>query len=685
MSAEATLYRIHCILQARTAPCHVQPSRAKTARDDADDDPSDRAHKRQAPPQELQEELAMLRRERDQLRQDKMELEQRNASLEATVTAIKTELETAPCMICLETLHDPVSLLCGHNYCSVCVDGYIQDKRQPHPDFGLLPINCPECRVDFQHEAVRPNLVLGRIANRFVEATDGQEHTEHAEDGVYTGSMFRGRREGRGVLVGKDGSRYEGEFKNGKQHGQGEMTYADGGKYVGQWKRGKREGRGFYTWKDGSTYDGEWKNDTRHGRGVSKKVRVYEYEGQFADGMKNGQGVAKYASGDQYAGQWKEDKKEGRGVYTWKNGSTYDGEWKNGMRHGVGIHKFVCGDIYDGEWKKGKRHGQGTRTYSSGKKHEGQWRNNKILPRVGDRVYFKNVDVKSGEFYFDITIPYILWGTVLRVIEDGEEPELAVKLDDMDTHLVRSYKSFVYNPNAVDPGPPEPGPTDLRDWDRVMIVGTDEELVNGMTGYVNNFDPEYGNWKIELDKKSIQNMVLQDNELCEYFEDIRLHANRLRRVAPSTDRDGPGFAPGDRVQVAKESFSNIRVHAPDLLRGTVLDIDLEDDPIFVFIKFDDDDQAMWIEENKLTRAHANDPRPPMRGPRDIEKDDRVIVVFTGNENLDGTHGFVKEFDKVHGICSIAEVDHDPDDELKRYHVDRVRRVITMHVNALHYH
>ena len=101
MSAEATLYRIHCILQASAAPCYVQPSRTKTTRDDADDDPSDRAKKRQATPQDLQEELAMLRQERDQLKQDKSELEQQKASLEATVTAIKTEIESNTCGICL--------------------------------------------------------------------------------------------------------------------------------------------------------------------------------------------------------------------------------------------------------------------------------------------------------------------------------------------------------------------------------------------------------------------------------------------------------------------------------------------------------------------------------------------------------------------------------------------------------
>ena len=35
-----------------------------------------------------------------------------------------------------------------------------------------------------------------------------------------------------------DGSKYVGEWKDGKQHGQGTFT-ADGTKYVGEWRNGK--------------------------------------------------------------------------------------------------------------------------------------------------------------------------------------------------------------------------------------------------------------------------------------------------------------------------------------------------------------------------------------------------------------------------------------------------------------
>jgi hypothetical protein len=33
---------------------------------------------------------------------------------------------------------------------------------------------------------------------------------------------------------------------------------ADGSKYEGDYKEGLKHGQGIYTWKDGSKYDGEW-------------------------------------------------------------------------------------------------------------------------------------------------------------------------------------------------------------------------------------------------------------------------------------------------------------------------------------------------------------------------------------------------------------------------------------------
>ena len=70
--------------------------------------------------------------------------------------------------------------------------------------------------------------------------------------------------EGLGSLTYPDGGKYEGEFKDSKEHGQGTYTFGkgkwEGDKYVGEFKDGMYRGQGTYTWSDGRKYVGEWKD-----------------------------------------------------------------------------------------------------------------------------------------------------------------------------------------------------------------------------------------------------------------------------------------------------------------------------------------------------------------------------------------------------------------------------------------
>ena len=52
-----------------------------------------------------------------------------------------------------------------------------------------------------------------------------------------------------------DGSKYEGEWKNGEKNGHGIYTWVDGKKYVGHFKNGKRNGHGVYSEPDGNQYE----------------------------------------------------------------------------------------------------------------------------------------------------------------------------------------------------------------------------------------------------------------------------------------------------------------------------------------------------------------------------------------------------------------------------------------------
>lgn len=73
--------------------------------------------------------------------------------------------------------------------------------------------------------------------------------------------------QGFGIYVWNDGSRYEGNFKNGERNGEGIYYYPKGAKFVGNQLRGKRHGWGTYHYPSGSKYVGEWKQEVREGKG----------------------------------------------------------------------------------------------------------------------------------------------------------------------------------------------------------------------------------------------------------------------------------------------------------------------------------------------------------------------------------------------------------------------------------
>jgi nephrocystin-3 len=103
----------------------------------------------------------------------------------------------------------------------------------------------------------------------------------------------------------EDGSRYVGEFKDGKYHGQGTRTYEDGSRYVGEWLDSKKNGRGTYINADGEKYTGEWKCDKKNGGGTYNYVDGSKYIGDWKDDLCNGGGTLTNANGEEYAGEWK--------------------------------------------------------------------------------------------------------------------------------------------------------------------------------------------------------------------------------------------------------------------------------------------------------------------------------------------------------------------------------------------
>ena len=169
----------------------------------------------------------------------------------------------------------------------------------------------------------------------------------------------------------------------------GTYTYSDGTKYIGEFRDGKKQGRGILIFGKqsqftGDKYIGEFKNDKYNGQGiftfsVNSKFSGDKYIGGFKDNKKNGYGIYTYADGSKYVGEYRNDKKSGHGSYTLADGSNYTGEWKDDQANGRGTFSYPDGKSYSGEYKNGKPYGKSTKNWLNGTSQEGIWRDDTFI------------------------------------------------------------------------------------------------------------------------------------------------------------------------------------------------------------------------------------------------------------------------------------------------------------------
>ena len=123
---------------------------------------------------------------------------------------------------------------------------------------------------------------------------------------------------GTGVAINSDGSKYEGQFIDGKSDGQGSIQYRNGDSYVGDFSGGVFHGSGVYLWVNGD-----------------------KYEGQFIGGKKHGIGNIKYSAGEEYTGEFKNDKPHGSGECLISNVKRID-TFRVGFADKRGYKKIKC-------------------------------------------------------------------------------------------------------------------------------------------------------------------------------------------------------------------------------------------------------------------------------------------------------------------------------------------------------
>ncbi|QNA87356.1 hypothetical protein G4G28_00730 [Massilia sp. Dwa41.01b] len=112
----------------------------------------------------------------------------------------------------------------------------------------------------------------------------------------YAGTVRRGVPHGEGFFkyAGGEGM-YEGGVVNGKREGKGIFISADRSRYTGEWKNGVREGWGEETFTLGGSYSGTWEDNRFHGKGkIVYAGSGRQYEGRFAYGYVAGQGPREF-------------------------------------------------------------------------------------------------------------------------------------------------------------------------------------------------------------------------------------------------------------------------------------------------------------------------------------------------------------------------------------------------------
>ncbi|XP_062864902.1 tripartite motif-containing protein 16-like isoform X1 [Trichomycterus rosablanca] len=82
------------------------------------------------------------------------------------------------CSVCLETLKDPITILCGHSFCMVCINNCWDQED----DKGTY--SCPQCRQTFTpRPAVRRNTILAGVVEKLKKTELQAPHPGHLSAG----------------------------------------------------------------------------------------------------------------------------------------------------------------------------------------------------------------------------------------------------------------------------------------------------------------------------------------------------------------------------------------------------------------------------------------------------------------------------------------------------------------------
>lgn len=178
----------------------------------------------------------------------------------------------------------------------------------------------------------------------------------------YDGESKDGIPNGKGVLIRADGSRYEGEFRDGKPYGMISYSsdyYDNTGieKLVAEFEGFGFPSNGVLLYTNGDKYTGELCEGIPHGHGFMCYNSNDKYRGKFKHGTLDGYGVMNYENGDIFIGRFKNNSYSQGVCYYQESNSFFEGSFCNGLKEGKGIVTFADGSKYEGTFVNGNFEG----------------------------------------------------------------------------------------------------------------------------------------------------------------------------------------------------------------------------------------------------------------------------------------------------------------------------------------
>jgi hypothetical protein len=299
----------------------------------------------------------------------------------------------------------------------------------------------------------------GEWQNRFPHG----QGTKVYEDGFkYSGLWLKGKpvdKDGNYlveyVVVKKEESEDINDIQSGClagecQNGQGTFAYPDGSKYDGQFVEGKLQGLGTWYFTNGDRYVGAFKNNFPNGKGVMYTADGVETKGEWRDGEYVGTGESK----SQRQGCIEGDCENGDGKYVFRDATaTYTGSFEESKPNGNGIVEYANGDRYEGEFEDGLFHGQGTLRQRDGTEIRGNWIAGQYQAPVEMEEAFlaaRGIETKdtvhSDKKHFPG--PRKIWAVIVGVANYNHMPALRYTDDD-------AYRFYAFLKSAEGGGLPD--------------------------------------------------------------------------------------------------------------------------------------------------------------------------------------------------------------------------------------